>query len=91
MELGETLVEAAERETMEEAGLSGRLGMRVADVRDAKAHTVMFTMHVLAEHDDWDERGRGRQWFDLGVPCARRDSNPQPVLPLHRARGKASS
>ena len=68
VERGETLQQAAARETMEEAGVSGRLGKRVAEVRDATARTVMYSMHVLSEHDEYDERWRERRWFDLGVP-----------------------
>ena len=68
VERGESLQQAAARETMEEAGVSGRLGKRIAEVRDAKARTVMFSMHVLSEHDDYEERWRERRWFDLGVP-----------------------
>ena len=68
VERGETLEQSAARETLEEAGLSGRLGKRVAEVQDAKSKTVMFSMHVHAELSEWDENGRERRWFDLGVP-----------------------
>eukprot|EP00966_Prymnesium_polylepis_P209760 4858367-Prymnesium_polylepis.1 len=68
VERGETLQQAAARETVEEAGVRGRLGRRVARVEEPKARTVMFSLHVLAELDQWDESGRERCWFDMGVP-----------------------
>ncbi|KAL1507473.1 hypothetical protein AB1Y20_008309 [Prymnesium parvum] len=68
VERGETLQQAAVRETFEEAGVSGQLGVRVAEVRERKAWTVMYSLYVHAEHTEYEERARGRCWLDLGVP-----------------------
>ena len=68
VERGESLIQAAVRETREEAGVTGRAGKRIAEFRDERSRTVMFSMHVLAELSDWDESARERRWFDLGVP-----------------------
>ena len=50
-------VEAAARETREEAGLTGRLGRRICEVSEAKTRTVMFAMYVEVEMERWDEAG----------------------------------
>ena len=71
VERGERHVEAALRETREEAGLVGRLGRRICEVSDENSITTMFAMHVEAELDVWQESAeRERRWFDLGAPTA---------------------
>jgi 8-oxo-dGTP pyrophosphatase MutT (NUDIX family) len=71
VERGEKLLEAASRETREEAGMVGRVGRRICDVTDEKSHTCMFALYVEAELEHWAEGGeRRRAWFDLGVPSA---------------------
>ena len=37
----------------------------------------MYSLHVTAEFSEWDESGRERRWFDLGVPG--RPSSPDVV------------
>ena len=69
IERGESPAVAASRETLEEAGVTGRLGRRLGEVADGKAHTTMYVLHVEEEHAQWQEgHERERQWFDLGVP-----------------------
>lgn len=68
VERHETFQHAAVRETFEEAGVSGKLGKLVAEVHESNAWTVMFSMHVHTEHDEYSECSRGRCWLDLGVP-----------------------
>jgi len=69
IERGESPATAASRETLEEAGVTGRLGRRLSEVADGKAHTTMYVLHVEEEHAQWQEgHERERQWFDLGVP-----------------------
>ena len=49
--------------------MTGRLGRRLGEVADGKAHTTMYVLHVEEEHAQWQEgHERERQWFDLGVP-----------------------
>jgi 8-oxo-dGTP pyrophosphatase MutT (NUDIX family) len=68
VEPGERLEDAAARETREEAGVVGRLGLQVCTVDDGKALTRMYALHVEHELEGWDEDWRARRWFDLGVP-----------------------
>jgi ADP-ribose pyrophosphatase YjhB (NUDIX family) len=87
IERGESPAVAASRETLEEAGVTGRLGRRLGEITDAKAHTTMYVLHVEEEHSHWDEgHERERQWFDLGVPG--RPGSEQAVL---RARDALST
>ena len=71
---------AATRETLEESGVTGRLGRRLGEVADGKVHTTMCVLHVEEEHaHSWQEgHERQRQWFDLGVPG--RPGSEQAVL-----------
>lgn len=71
VERGESLKNAASRESFEEAGLSGHLGLKVAEVCEGKARTVMYAMHVMSEHTEYNEASRERRWLDLGVPGSR--------------------
>ena len=87
IERGESPATAAARETLEEAGVTGRLGRRLGEIADAKAHTTMYVLHVEEEHAHWQEgHEREREWFDLGVPG--RPGSEQAVL---RARDALSS
>ena len=61
-------MEAAARETREEAGLVGRLGRRICEVTEPTQRTTIFAMYVEAELEKWSEDSeRTRRWFDLGV------------------------
>tara|TARA_B110001452_G_scaffold249556_1_gene237194 strand:+ start:553 stop:1161 length:609 start_codon:yes stop_codon:yes gene_type:complete len=69
VERGETYAQAAARETLEEAGVTGRLGRRLCEVRDEKTRTSLFVLHVEEERATWQEaHERERVWFDMGVP-----------------------
>ena len=69
VERGETYAQAAARETLEEAGVTGRLGRRLCEVRDEKTRTSLFALHVEEERATWQEaHERERIWFDMGVP-----------------------
>jgi 8-oxo-dGTP pyrophosphatase MutT (NUDIX family) len=69
IERGESPPKAAAREALEEAGVTGRLGRRLGEVYDEKAHTTLYALHVEEEHTQWQEaHERERHWFDLGAP-----------------------
>ena len=69
VEPGETAAQAAARETIEEAGVTGSLGRSLGEiVGDGKSRTVVYALHVDAELERWQEDWRPREWFDLGVP-----------------------
>lgn len=69
VERGETYAQAAERETLEEAGVTGRLGRRLCEIRDEKTRTTLYALHVEEERATWQEaHERERVWFDMGVP-----------------------
>ena len=79
IERGESPATAATRETLEESGVTGRLGRRLGEVADGKVHTTMCVLHVEEEHAHWQEgHERQRQWFDLGV--SGRPDSEQAVL-----------
>jgi phosphohistidine phosphatase len=85
---GESLVESARRETLEEAGLIGRV-MRPALGRYAYERgkdqlvVAVFLMRVTEELDAWDEDDRRRRrWFALAD--AARKVEPEEVARLVR-------
>ena len=73
---GERPLDAALRETREEAGLLGRPGLLVCETSDDKSFTSIWALHVETELEQWlEDKERQRRWFDLGVgtgPAAER-------------------
>ncbi|XP_046644242.1 diphosphoinositol polyphosphate phosphohydrolase 2-like [Daphnia pulicaria] len=68
LEPNEEPPEAAVREVMEEAGVSGRLGicLGVFENNERKHRTTVYILHVTNELSEWDDSktiGRRRRWF----------------------------
>jgi len=73
-------------EAYEEAGIEGRLLGRVGTYRFEKWGTrllvVVYVLHVLEEHDDWQEaRIRERQWMPFDQAASLLENHPsRPLL-----------
>lgn len=70
-ETDETKEQAAVRETLEEAGVEGKLESGLDEIKfdgkhNAKQIAYMFVLRVEVEHESWAERPRReRQWYPL--------------------------
>lgn len=79
VEQGETLSDAAVRETLEEAGLDGcTLGEPLGEFDNTRYEpprkVIVFLMEVTQVHDQWPEDGeRQRCWCDLDETLRRLD------------------
>eukprot|EP00743_Colponemidia_sp_Colp-15_P009496 GILK01010384.1.p1 GENE.GILK01010384.1~~GILK01010384.1.p1 ORF type:complete len:165 (-),score=12.36 GILK01010384.1:241-735(-) len=69
VEEGETNDVAATRETIEEAGVTGSLGIHLGAFEDAQNRSIsaMYALEVKEELSDWEEgrKGRERRWFSF--------------------------
>ena len=83
---GNTPESTAMIEAYEEAGIEGRLLGRVGTYRFEKWGTrllvVVYVLHVLEEHDDWQEaRIRERQWMPFDLAASVLENHPsRPLL-----------
>lgn len=69
IEPGESSEDAALRETVEEAGVTGRLGRLLGVEKDGKSQTWMYALMVEREESEYAESTwRDRQWYALGTP-----------------------
>ena len=67
IEEGESITQTAIRETLEEAGVSGRVDNYLGDYENKIKKTLTYTVTFISTkiHDTWEENSRNRGWFNI--------------------------
>jgi len=82
IESNESITTTAMRETLEEAGVVGRVENYIGDYENPVKKTLTYAVSFISKdvYDTWDENDRNREWFSVCIALKKLEHHDREML-----------